>query len=150
MSAAKPGAASRDDHALVSAADIAAAAGSLPLLEVGRAWVVPPQPNAPRTGAVKLVVMRSRSGGKEPARAPETRQWLDAIRRRLIARMPLGTRLVVSAPHYAEFAIDTALEVSQGRDPATVKAEVGKGALQKTRRSSPTQQARRCGSPVFR
>jgi hypothetical protein len=117
---------SRDEHALVSAADVAAAAVSLPLLEVGRAWVVSPQPNVPRTGAVKLVVMRSRSGGKEPARAPETRQWLDAIRRRLIARMPLGTRLVVSAPHYAEFAIDAALEASQGRDPATVKAEAGK------------------------
>jgi hypothetical protein len=117
---------SRDEHALVSAADIAAAAASLPLLEVGRAWVVSPQPNVPRTGAVKLVAMRSRPGGKEPARPPETRQWLDAIRRRLIARMPLGTRLVVSAPHYAEFAIDVALEVSQERDPATVKTEVEK------------------------
>jgi hypothetical protein len=121
---------SRDEHALVSAADIAAAAVSLPLLEVGRAWVVSPQPNVPRTGAVKLVAMRSRPDGKEPERAPETRQWLDAIRRRLIARMLLGTRLVVSAPHYAEFAIDAALEVSQGRDPTTVKAAV-ENALQR-------------------
>jgi predicted phage baseplate assembly protein len=117
---------SRDEHALVSAADIAAAAASLPLLEVGRAWVVSPQPGAPRTGTVKLVAMRSRTGGKEPARVPETRRWLDAIRRRLIARMPLGTRLVVSVPHYAEFAIEAAVEVIQGRNPATVKADVEK------------------------
>jgi predicted phage baseplate assembly protein len=121
---------SREEHALVSAADIAAAAASLPLLEVGRAWVVSPQPNVPRTGAVKLVAMRSRPDGREPARVPETRPWLDAIRRRLIARMPLGTRLVVSAPHYAEFAIDASLEVSQGRDSETVKAEV-KDALRR-------------------
>jgi hypothetical protein len=92
--------------------------------------VVSPQPNVPRTGAVKLVAMRSRPDGREPARVPETRPWLDAIRRRLIARMPLGTRLVVSAPHYAEFAIDASLEVSQGRDPETVKAEV-KDALRR-------------------
>jgi len=117
---------SRDEHALISAADIAAAAEALQLLEVGRAWVVSPQANMPRTGAVKLVAMRGRPDGKEPVRVPETRPWLDAIRRRLVAQMPLGTRLVVSAPHYAEFAIDASLETDQGRDPATVKAEVEK------------------------
>ena len=68
---------SRDEHALVSAADIEAAAASLPLLEVGRAWVVSPQKNVPRTGVVKLVAMRSRPDGKEPVRVPETRQWLE-------------------------------------------------------------------------
>ena len=123
---------SRDEHALVSAADIAAAAEALQLLEVGRAWVVSPQPNMPRTGAVKLVAMRSRPDGKEPARVPETRPWLDAIRRRLVARMPLGTRLVVSAPHYAEFAIDAAIEVSQGTRSGHGQGRSRKDASQTT------------------
>jgi hypothetical protein len=112
---------SRNEHALVSASDIAAAARSLPLLEVGRAWVVAPSSRAPRTGAVKLVAMRSRPGGREPAQAPETRRWLDAIRRRLLDRMPLGTRLLVSAPHYAEFTIDATLEVDPGRDSGKIR-----------------------------
>jgi predicted phage baseplate assembly protein len=112
---------SRDEHALVSASDIAAAARSLPLLEVGRAWVVPPSSRAPRTGTVKLVAMRSRPGGREPAQAPETGRWLDAIRRHLLDRMPLGTRLLVTAPHYAEFTIDATLEVDPGRDPRKIR-----------------------------
>jgi predicted phage baseplate assembly protein len=143
---------SREEHALVSEADIALAAASLPLLEVGRAWVVSSQPSVPRTGAVKLVAMRSRPGGKEPARAPENRHWLEAIRRRLTARMPLGTRLVVAAPHYAEFAIDAALEVSQGRDPATVKAEVEKALHRRLSLVAETKAAavRQPGVPVTR
>jgi predicted phage baseplate assembly protein len=117
---------SRDEHALVNAADIAGAAVSLPLLEVGRAWVVPPPASAPKTGAVTLVVMRTRPDTREPSRVPETRVWLDAIRQRLITRMPLGTRLVVAAPHYADFRIDAVLEVSQGRDPVAVRTDVEK------------------------
>jgi predicted phage baseplate assembly protein len=115
---------SRDDHALVSAADIAAAAASLPLLEVGRAWVVSPRPDVPRAGIVKVVAMRTRPDGTERGRVPETRQWLEAIRRQLIPRMPLGTRLVVSAPNYAEFALDVSVEVGEGRDPVAVKADI--------------------------
>jgi predicted phage baseplate assembly protein len=143
---------SREEHALVSAADIATAAASLPLLEVGRAWVVSPQPGAPRTGAVKLVAMRSRTGGKEPAGVPETPRWLRAIRQQLIARMPLGTRLVVSAPHYAEFTIEAAVEVIQGRNPATVKTEVEKALRRRLRlvADTPATAVRQPGVPVTR
>lgn len=112
---------SRDEHALVSAEDIAAAAKALPLLEVARAWVLPPGENAPRTGAVTLVAMRRRPGEKEPARIPETRRWLDAVRRQLLPRIPLGTRLVVSAPRYADFFVRATLVAEAGRDPAAVK-----------------------------
>src|SRR6185295_3216290 len=115
---------SRDEHALVSAEDIAAAAKALPLLEVARAWVLPPAEEAPRTGTVTLVALRARPGGHEPSRIPETCRWLDAVRRQLLPRIPLGTRLVVSAPRYADFVISATLVAEAGRDPAAVKAAV--------------------------
>jgi predicted phage baseplate assembly protein len=115
---------SRVEHALVSSDDIAAAARALPLLEVARAWVLPPSGQAPRTGAVTLVVMRSRPNGKEPAQVPESRRWLAAIHRRLVTRMPLGTRLVVSAPRYAGFFINATLVADASRDPIAIKAAV--------------------------
>lgn len=114
----------RDDHALVSADDIAAAAKALPLLEVARAWVPEPEPRAPRTGVVTLVALRSRPAGAEPEQAPETAQWLEAIRRRLAGRMPLGSRLVVAAPRYVEFSLDAVLEAKAGLNPAAIEAAV--------------------------
>jgi predicted phage baseplate assembly protein len=115
---------SREEHALVSSADIKSAATELPLLEVARAWVPPAGECAPHTGIVRLIVMRCRAGGREPELAPETPRWLEAVRRRLAPRMPLGTRLVVSAPRYVEFSIVATIESEQGRDPASVRATV--------------------------
>lgn len=115
---------SRDAYALVSADDIVAAAQELPLLEVARVWVPKPDERAPRTAVVTLVAMRSRPKANEPENIPETRRWLEAIRRRLIGRMSLGTRLVVVAPRYMEFSIQALLEVHQGRDPEVVKQNV--------------------------
>jgi predicted phage baseplate assembly protein len=115
---------SRDEHALVSSGDIAAAAKALPLLEVARAWVLPPSEKTPRTGAVTLVAMRARPDGKEPARIPETPRWLNAIRRQLVTRMPLGTRLVVAAPRYAGFFIRATIVADAGRNPDAIKKDV--------------------------
>jgi hypothetical protein len=115
---------SQVEHALVSSDDIATAAKALPLLEVTRAWVLPPSSQAPRTGTVTLVVMRSRPNGKEPAQVPETARWLAAIRRRLVARIPLGTRLAVSAPRYVEFTLRATLVADAGRDPVAIKTAV--------------------------
>ena len=103
---------SRDDHALVSAADIEQAALTLPLLEVARAWVLSHDEQAPRTGTVTLVAMRARRSEEEAGGTPETPRWLEAIRRRLAARMPLATRLVVVGPRYIEFSIRAKIEVS--------------------------------------
>lgn len=116
----------REEHALVSDDDIAEAAKSLPLLEVARAWVPAPPDQAPRTGVVPLVVLRSRPNGEEPEQAPETAQWLNAIRRSLSPRMPLGLRLVVTAPRYVEFFINAVLEANAGLKPAAVKDAVEK------------------------
>lgn len=113
---------SREEHALVSAHDIVSAAMALPLLEVARAWILPPPANAPRTGTVTLVAMRARANGNEPAQIPETRRWLDAVRRPLTPRMPLGIRLVVSGPRYADFSMRAVLVAEGGLDPVAVKA----------------------------
>ena len=116
----------REDHALVNAADIEAAARALPLLEVVRTWVVTPTIAAPRTGVTRLVAMRSRPAGTEPGAAPETAGWLDAVRRALAPRIPMGTRLAVTAPHYVPFSIVATLESTPGRDPVEVKDAVGR------------------------
>lgn len=114
----------RDDHALVSSADIVAAALALPLLEVARAWVLPPDEKAPYTGSVTLVAMRARRSEEDAGNTPETPRWLEAIRRRLVPKMPLATRLVLTAPRYIEFSLRVTIEVAAGRDPATVRADI--------------------------
>lgn len=115
---------SKEDHALVSEADLVAAALALPLLEVVRAWVPKPDERVPRTGVVRLVVLRGRASSEESGTIPETQRWLEAIRRRLTDRMPLGTRLVVMGPRYVDFFIRAAIETHQGRNPETVKQEI--------------------------
>ena len=117
---------SRDDHALVTAEDIQTAALALPLLEVARAWVVPPNDHVPQTGVLTLVALRSRQNGMEPEQIPETVRWLEAIRRSLSARMPLGTRLDVVAPRYKEFSIQATLEAYPRFAPETVREAVVK------------------------
>lgn len=140
---------SREDHALISSDDIAAAAKLLPLLEVARAWVPAPPNNAPRTGVVTLVVMRSRAGGAEPELPPETAQWLKAISRRLLPRMPLGSRLLVVAPRYLEFSIDAVLEADPGRKPSAIEEEIEKELKKRLALvESPGVRPRQAGVPV--
>jgi predicted phage baseplate assembly protein len=115
---------SREDHALVSTADIEQAALAVPLLEVARAWVLPSEGREPRAGTVTLVAMRARASEAEAGDTPETARWLEGIRRRLAARMPLGTRLSVIGPRYVRFAIRATVEVAAGRNPADVEAAV--------------------------
>jgi predicted phage baseplate assembly protein len=141
---------SREDHALVSSADLVAAAKALPLLEVVRAWVVPLRLEAPQTGVVTLVAMRARPTDEEPATIPETPRWREAIRRRLAPRVPLGTRLVVAAPRYVGFFIQATVETAQGRDPKTVETEIRR-ALQARLAlapSTPGRTPRRSGVPL--
>jgi hypothetical protein len=142
---------SRAEHALVSSEDIASAAKALPLLEVARAWVLPPSAQSPRTGIVTLVVMRSRLNGKEPAQVPETARWLAAIRRQLVARMPLGARLVVTAPRYVDFTIQATLVADAGRNPEAIKTAVASELSKRLALvDSATSAARKPGVPVTR
>ena len=85
---------------------------------------MPPQPQANETGTVTLIAMRARPDGVESGSIPETPRWLEAIRRQLSPRMPLGSRLVVTGPRYAEFTIEVRAEPEQGRDPVAVKSAI--------------------------
>lgn len=111
-------------HALVSAADIAEAARALPGLEVARAWMMPPQAGDVATGTMRLIVMQARPTRDEPQTIPETTRWLDAVRRALAPRIPLGSRLVVAAPRYVGFTIRARIEAEPRRDPAQVRQSV--------------------------
>lgn len=137
-----------DDHALVNADDIAGAALKLPLLDVARAWVVPTNGSCPRTGAVTLVAMRGVRPGEDPSRLPESRRWLEAIRRRLVARLPLGTRLTVVGPRYASFAVQAALEAVAGRNADDVRRTVLEALRMRLASTGPS--ARSPGMPVSR
>ncbi|BCT91013.1 putative baseplate assembly protein [Lysobacter helvus] len=138
----------REDHALVSADDILGAALKLPLLDVARAWIVPPNATGPRTGTVTLVAMRGLRAGEEAARLPESRRWLDAIRRRLLARMPLGTRLMVVGPRYATFVVQATLEADAGRNVDDLQRNVMEILRKRLATTGPS--ARPPGVPVSR
>lgn len=138
----------RDDHALVSADDIARAALVLPLLDVARAWIVPPAAGGPRTGVVTLVAMRGLRAGEDAARLPESRRWLDAIRHRLVARLPLGSRLAVVGPRYATFSVQVTLEAIAGRDVDDIRRNLM--AALRTRLATTGLSMRRPGVPVSR
>ena len=102
-------------HALVTAADIEAAALALDDLAVARVRVL----DAAGAGELRLVAMRRRAAD-EPEAVPEHRAWRDAIRARLAPRMPLGTRLQVRAPAYVRFVVQATLRARAGFDPAQV------------------------------
>jgi predicted phage baseplate assembly protein len=106
-----------EDHALISAQDILAAARALPLIEVARAWVPSFPVAAAQTGTVTLVALRARPNGVEPSTPPETPRWLEAIRSQLVPSMPLGTRLRVTGPDYVDFTIEARVQFERGRDP---------------------------------
>jgi predicted phage baseplate assembly protein len=114
----------RESHPLVTAADIENAARSLPDLEVARTRVPPIAASLESPTEIVLIALRARFGADEPAVAPETARWLAAVRRALLARMPLGTRLLVRAPDYRGFGVKAALAVQPRRDPEAVLEKV--------------------------
>jgi len=136
-----------EDHALVSAQDIVRAALALPLLNVARAWIMPTDATRPNLGTITLVAMRDLSPGEE-APVPETRRWCDAVRRRLVARMPLGSRLVVVGPRYSPVVVQAIVEAAGGRNLDDVQREV-MDAL-RARLATTGRAARRPGVPVSR
>ena len=111
-------------HALVSASDFEQAALDLADLEVGRTWMMPPSPGDAATGTMRLVAMRARVGGGKPGDNPETKRWLESVRRGLASRVSLGARLSVIAPHYITFSVRMMVEAEPGKDPADVHLNV--------------------------
>lgn len=114
----------REAHALVTARDLESAARALPDLEVARAEVVLRKARPDTARELTLIAMRARATDEEPADAPETARWLAAVRRGLIARMPLGTRLDVRAPNYRDVTPRARVEALPRRDPADIDVAI--------------------------
>jgi predicted phage baseplate assembly protein len=121
----------KNEHALVSADDIIAAALALPLLEAVRAWVPSFPTAAAQTGTVTLIALRARPDGVEPSSPPETPRWLATIRRKLAPRMPLGTRLRVAGPDYVDFTISAQVQFERGRDPTRLLSTIREALRQR-------------------
>jgi predicted phage baseplate assembly protein len=121
----------KNEHALVSADDIIAAALALPLLEGVRAWVPSFPTAAAQTGTVTLIALRARPDGVEPSSPPETPRWLATIRRKLAPRMPLGTRLRVAGPDYVDFTIRAQVQFERGRDPTKLLSTIKEALRQR-------------------
>jgi predicted phage baseplate assembly protein len=138
-------------HALVSAADFENAARDLSGLEVGRAWMMPPSVGDRASGTMRLVAMRARPSG-EPAATPESARWLEAVRRRLAPRVPLGARLRVLAPVYADFSLRARVEAEPRRDPMEVRRAILDGLARRLTlvRVQPGDPQRPFGLPVTR
>ena len=86
--------------------------------------------------------------GEGAACVPETRRCLDAIRRRLLPRMPMGARLRVVGPRYGLFSVQATIEAEAGRDVDKVRDAVMKTL--RTRLASTGDSARAPAVPVSR
>ncbi|MFN7397658.1 MAG: hypothetical protein ACK5SX_01015 [Sandaracinobacter sp.] len=105
---------------LATSSQIEAAALALPpALGVARAHVEAGWQRGrrkPATPATRtLIVARTEPGSEDAA-------WLSEIRRRLVARIAAGERLLVVAPQYQKFTLAIALVATRGSDPARVAA----------------------------
>src|SRR5262249_50057894 len=87
--------AARATQTLVTAADIVTAALALPDLEVARASVPLMTKNTAPNAPITLIALRARAAADDPSAPPESNRWLAQIWRRLVDRLPLGTRLSV-------------------------------------------------------
>jgi hypothetical protein len=70
---------------------------------------------------MRLVAMRTRLGTGESESIPETRRWLESVRRRLASRVALGSRLRVIAPRYVTFSVTAVIEAEPMKDPEDVR-----------------------------
>lgn len=139
----------RAAHALVTVADLKDATLSLADLEVARVEVHLGKARAETTRELTLLALRARSSADEPEEAPETTRWLAAVRRGLLARMPLGTRLRVRAPAYRAFTIDARIEAMPRRNPTDIENSIRdklREAFMLTRRAG--TEPRELGAPV--
>jgi len=109
----------RERHALVTSADIVAAALASADLHVARALVVDASANDP-PGSVTLIALRERFVAG--AALTEPQRWLAALQATLQPRLPLGQRLLVIGPSYADFALQATLQAAPLRELAAIQA----------------------------
>jgi hypothetical protein len=104
---------------LVTAADVETAAKSFTDLGVTRAVELPYDARQP-TGYRVLVV----AGPQDDPSAPvlrESTEFLNAVRERILPRLPLGQRLQLIGPSYVQIGIKATLTAARNTDPNVVR-----------------------------
>jgi hypothetical protein len=114
---------------LVTDADLVEAALACRDLAVSRAGLLSAFASDCRTGSAArgrtLVVVRG-IGRADPDVIPETPAWLEALRRRLAPRLPLGDRVQIVAPRYVPIRLRATLTVAQNRNVADIADKAGR------------------------
>ena len=111
--------------ASVTSDDLAAAARGASGLAVTRAYEAPPGA-AQFPGSRVLVAKATADPGADPLAAPETPQWLSALRARLAPTLPMGQRLRVRAPGYVDVRVAAKLTAELGASVADVQDAAAK------------------------
>jgi hypothetical protein len=110
---------------IVTDANLIEAALACRDLKVARAEVLSAFASDCRTGSAArgrtlIVICGERDG--DPAVGPERPAWLQALRRRLLPRLPLGDRVLIEAPRYVPIRLSARLTVAQNSAAAGIKA----------------------------
>ena len=112
-------------HPLVTDADLVEAALACSDLKVARAEILSAFASDCRAGsAARGRTLIAICGGRraDPTVVAESATWLQALRRRLLPRVPLGDRVTIEAPRYVPIRLSARLATAQNRDAAGIKA----------------------------
>lgn len=111
------------DRPLVTSDDIEKAAMSFTDLDVTRAVEIPYDSTQP-PGSRLLVVAGPHDPGATGPDLAESPEFLRAVHRRIVPRLPLGQQLRVEGPKYVPVKITATLTAMRNADPAVVQAAV--------------------------
>ncbi len=112
-------------HPLVTDADLVEAALACRDLKVARAAVLSEFSSDCRTGSAargRTLIVICGERRADSAVVAESTTWLQALRRRLLPRVPLGDRVKIEAPRYVPIRLSARLTVAQNRDIAAINA----------------------------
>ncbi|MCS3499342.1 hypothetical protein M2189_001697 [Bradyrhizobium japonicum] len=109
---------------LVTDADLVEAALACRDLNVARAEILSAFDADCRAGSAargRTLIAICGDRRADPAAVPESPTWLQALRRRLLPRVPLGDRVKIEAPRYVLIRLNAKLKVAQNCDAAAIK-----------------------------
>ena len=112
-------------HPLVTDADLIETALACSDLKVARAEILSAFASDRRAGSAargRTLIAICGERRADPAVIAESQTWLQALRRRLLPRVPLGDRVTIEAPRYVPIRLSARLAIEQNRDAAGIKA----------------------------
>jgi hypothetical protein len=112
-------------HPLATNADLIEAALACRDLEVARAEVLSAFASDCRAGSAargRTLIVICGERRADPAVVAESAAWLQALRRRLLPRLPLGDRVNIEAPRYVPVRLSAKLTIAQDRNSDGIRA----------------------------